>query len=140
MKNTITRAGAALVLAVAVGLAGCGGGGGGGSTTPVAPGPAPGGGISGTGSPLSASGTITVGATALSINGIAVATSATTVVKVDDNPKTVGEVKDGMTGKVRGRVSDDGLTGTADTIEIENEVRGLVQARRRQASSRSGSR
>ena len=48
MKNTISRAGAALVLAVAVGLAGCGGGGGGGSTTPP---PNLGGGISGTYTP-----------------------------------------------------------------------------------------
>lgn len=129
MKMTITRAGAALVLAVAVGLAGCGGGGGGSttSTPPLTPPPNNGGGISGTGSPMSASGTITVSATAMSINGVAVTTS-NAVVKIDDNPKTVAEVKDGMTGKVRGRINDDRVTGTAETIEIENEVRGLVQA------------
>jgi hypothetical protein len=32
-----------------------------------------------------------------------------------------------MTGKVRGRLNDDRITGTADVIEIENEVRGVVQ-------------
>jgi hypothetical protein len=29
-----------------------------------------------------------------------------------------------MTGKVRGRINDDRVTGTAETIEVENEVRG----------------
>ena len=128
MKSTITRASGALVLAIAFGLTGCGGGGGG-SSTPTLPGPNPGGGISGTGSPMSASGPIAVSGTgAVSINGVAVATSNTTTVRIDDNPKTVGEVKDGMTGKVRGRINDDRVTGTADTIEIENEVRGVAQA------------
>ena len=126
MKNTITRTSRVLMMAVALGLAGCGGGGGSSTTAPPAPPPNNGGGITGTGSPLSASGTITVTATAMSIHGVALATS-NAVVRIDDNPKTVAEVKDGMTGKVRGRISDDRLAGTAETIEIENEVRGLVQ-------------
>jgi hypothetical protein len=128
MNNTITRAGASLVLAVAVGLAGCGGGGGGYSAPSTLPGQNPSGGISGTGAPLSTAGAITVNATAMSITGVTVGTASTTVVKIDDTVKTAADVKNGMTGKVRGRTTDNRVTMTAEAIEIENEVQGLVQS------------
>jgi hypothetical protein len=127
MKSTISRAGAALVLAVAVGLAGCGGGGGGGSVTPppggggTTPPTNPAGGISGTGSIAKPTANTVV------MNGVAFnATNAT--VQFDDRTGTLTRVEDGMTGKVRGRINDDRVTGTADTIEIENEVRGVALA------------
>jgi hypothetical protein len=133
MRNTINRAGGAIALAAALVLAGCGGGGSSSppaSTTPppIAPPPSQGGGISGTGSPMSASGAITVSASGtVSISGVALATSNTTV-RIEDRVGALAEVKDGMTGKVRGRINDDRVNGTAETIEIENEVRGLVQS------------
>jgi hypothetical protein len=129
MKQTITRAAGALALATALVLAGCGGGGSSSSTpstTPpsTTPPPTQGGGISGTGTILKPS------ANAVVVNGVTFsATSAT--VRIDDGNGTrngtLDDVKEGMTGKVRGRVNDDRVTGTADTIEIENEVRGLAQ-------------
>lgn len=129
MKTTISRAGAALVLAVVVGLGGCGGGGGGGSVTPPPPGgggttpppTTPAGGISGTGSIAKPTATTVV------MNGVTF-NSGTATVRSDDRTSGTVTVDDGMTGKVRGRLNDDRVTGTADTIEIENEVRGLVQA------------
>lgn len=131
MKNWIARASAALGIASALVLAGCGGGGS--SSTPTAPPTTPppttpppnnGGGISGTGSALSASGTIAVSGTgAVSINGVALSTTSVTV-RIDDRTGTLADVKDGVTGKVRGRINDDRVTGTADVIEIENELRG----------------
>lgn len=129
MKNRISRAGAVLIVAVAVGLAGCGGGGGG-STTPTTPpgggggtttppGQTPAGGISGTGSIAKPTANTVV------MNGVAFNASNATI--RDDGNRTLAKVEDGMTGKVRGRINDDRVTGTADIIEIENEVRGLVQ-------------
>ena len=127
MKHTMTRVGTALALTMAIALAGCGGGGGSSSspvpptTPPTTPPPNNGGGISGTGSALSASGTIAVSGTgAVSINGVALSTSSVTV-RIDDRTGTLADVKDGVTGKVRGRINDDRVTGTAEVIEIENE-------------------
>jgi hypothetical protein len=46
----------------------------------------------------------------------------------DDTPKTPANLQNGMVVKVTGRRNDDGTTGTADRIEIENEVRGPIGA------------
>jgi len=47
-------------------------------------------------------------------------------ITADDTPKTAAFLQPGMTVKVKGRRNDDGVTGTATEIEVENEVRGTV--------------
>jgi hypothetical protein len=97
-------------------LAACGGGGGAPSPgTPAQPAAA-----------TTAFGTITKSAGAVAVNGVAFATHSGTVVRIDDNPKGVDDLRDGMVVKLRG--SDDGTNRRAERIEVENEVRGTVTA------------
>lgn len=96
---------------LAVALAACGGGGGstaGGST------------------PIVSSGTMTKGSTIL---GGTRFEDMLANITADDTQKTPAFLQSGMTVKVKGRRNDDGVTGTADRIEVENEVRGAITAK-----------
>jgi len=115
----------ALAFALALTLiAGCGGGGGGASID--------GGGTGGTGTggqqntgPVAVSvGTMTIGS--IILNSIRYADGSAQVTR-DGRVASVGELRNGMVVKLRGNLNDDGLTGTASDVKVENEVRGLVQ-------------
>lgn len=88
-----------------------------------------GGGTEGTGGvppPAAASystGVMTVGS--VIVNGVRYDDTGATVI-IDDNTATRAQLRDGMVVKVRGRINDDGVTGTAERIEVENELRGTV--------------
>ena len=119
-QSNIRSIGAVGALIISLAVAGCGGGGGGysapPSTTPppTTPPPTQAGGITGTGSILKPTSTSVV------VNGTTF--NATGAQVTDDRNRTLAEIEDGMTGKVRGRTD-----GTAQRIEIENELRGLAQ-------------
>ncbi|MGC2517560.1 MAG: DUF5666 domain-containing protein [Burkholderiales bacterium] len=52
----------------------------------------------------------------------------TASIRIDDTPgKQPADLKDGMLVKVRGLINDDRVTGVAQQVEVENEVRGTVQ-------------
>ena len=61
------------------------------------------------------------------VNGVRFEDNSANIVH-DDTPKQADALKDGMVVQVRGRINADGVTGIADNIEADNEVRGLVQA------------
>jgi len=92
----------------------CGGGGGGGGVA----------GIGGTG--ITASGPIT-GFGSVFVNGVEFETT-TTSYSVDDSTSGVGEddLRIGMIVTVTGTVNDDGLTGTADSIDFDHELEGPI--------------
>jgi len=50
-------------------------------------------------------------------------------ITIDDTAKTAADLQSGMVVKVRGRFNADGTTGTAERVEVENEVRGTVQTK-----------
>ncbi len=50
-------------------------------------------------------------------------------ITADDTPKTAAFLETGMTVRVRGRVNDDGATGTAERIEVVNEVTGSLTSK-----------
>jgi hypothetical protein len=104
------------ILVVSMGLsaalAACGGGGGGGAAAP--------GGVS-----IVSTGTMTKGS--VIVNGVRFEDTAADIIG-DDTPKTPADLQNGMVVKVTGRRNDDGFTGTADRVEIENEVRGPIGA------------
>ena len=102
---------AVAVAAAAVLLAACGGGGGTSSA----------GGTVGTA--VVATGTMTKGS--VIVNGVRFEDTLANIT-ADDTPKTAAFLQTGMTVKVKGRRNDDGVTGTATEIEVENEVRGTV--------------
>jgi len=109
-----TRAGLLLAsIAGAVALSGCGGGteGTGGVPPPA---------------PASYSiGVMTVGSVV--VNGVRYDDTNATVI-IDDAIAVRSQLRDGMVVKVRGRINDDGVTGTAERVEVENELRGTVTA------------
>jgi hypothetical protein len=87
-----------------------------------------GGGTDGTGGvppteAVTSSGSMTRGSVIL--NGTRFDDSA--VVVTDDRNRTAAELANGMVIKLRGR-SDDGVTGVADRIDVENEVRGAIES------------
>jgi hypothetical protein len=90
---------------VLIGLAACGGG--------------------NTGTPIVMQGMMTKGSA--NLGGIRFNDSAASI-SADGNPTTSGFLDDGMMVKLKGRVNDDRLTGEADIIEVENEVRGPVDS------------
>jgi hypothetical protein len=102
----------AMSLGLSVTLAACGGGGGGGSAA------------TGT-APIVSTGTLTKGSAI--VNGIRFEDTLANIVG-DDTPKTAADLQNGMVVKVTGHRNDDGVTGVADRIEIENEVRGPIGA------------
>ena len=126
MNNKGIR-GALPVLAsvIAAVLVGCGGGGSDAPPPPVAPPPSLGGGTGGTGAqaPIVSSGTMAKGS--IILNGIRFDDSATTV--TDDRNRTAGQLANGMVIKLRGR-SDDNTTGQADRVDVENELRAMIQS------------
>ena len=94
-------------------LSACGGGGGSGLD----------GGTGGTGVSV---GVMTKGS--VIVNGVRFE-DTTANITIDDTPKTAANLKNGMVVKVRGRFNDDGVSGTAESVEVENEVRGTVQTK-----------
>ncbi len=91
-------------------MAACGGGG---STSS---------GIGGTG--ITSSGAIT-GTGSIYVNGVRFNTDNATVT-VNDGPATASALKVGMVVKVVGTVDDGGVTGTANTVDYDNEIKGPV--------------
>lgn len=107
---------------LAFGMAACGGGGGYGSTPPPNN-PPPAGGIDGVGvaiGPITNFGSIFV-------NGVEFSTSNAQV-RIDDNPGTESQLKVGQVVKVKGRIANDGRTGTAETVNFNDAVEGPVQS------------
>jgi cytochrome c-type biogenesis protein CcmE len=51
----------------------------------------------------------------------------TAQIKIDDTLKTPADLRSGMLVKVRGQINDDRVTGTAQFVKVESEVRGTVQ-------------
>lgn len=103
-----------LVLATIAGasvLAGCGGG-----TEGTGGVPPPSQGITSTG-------TMTRGSVIL--NGVRFDDS--TALVTDDRNRGAAQLADGMVVRLRGR-SDDGVSGSADRIDVENEARGAIQS------------
>lgn len=103
----------ALAALTALTVSACGGGGG----DTVASG-----GTGGTG--IVSTGVMTRGS--VIVNGVRFEDS-TANITIDDTPKLPIDLKDGMVVKVRGRINDDRVNGTAERVEVENEVRGTVQ-------------
>ena len=101
-------------VAAAFVLSACGGGGGGTTGT--------------TSAPVVSTGTMTKGS--VIVNGVRFEDTAANI-HPDDTGKVFlpSDLKDGMTVKVKGRRNDDGVTGTATEIEVENEVRGAITAK-----------
>lgn len=91
----------------------CGGGGGGTGTMPA------------TSTPVVSTGVMTKGS--VIVNGVRFE-DTTANIAIDDTPKTAADLQNGMVVKVRGQINDDRQNGTADEIEVENEVRGTVQS------------
>jgi hypothetical protein len=110
VKKYMYGVGAAVAAVFALGA--CGGGGGG---TPGA-----------TSAPVVSTGTMTKGS--VIVNGVRFEDSLADIT-ADDSPKTPAFLQSGMTVKVKGRRNDDGVTGTATDIEVENEVRGTITAK-----------
>jgi hypothetical protein len=105
----ITRL-AILSLAVALTIAGCGGGTGGTGMT-------------------GSSAAVSIGVMekgSVIVNGVRFEDS-TANITIDDTPKTAADLRNGMVVKVRGRINADRVSGTAERVEVENEVRGTVQ-------------
>ena len=116
-----TAAGALLVF----GLVACGGGGGSSNNNPPASGgnPPPAGGIDGVGAaigPITNFGSIFV-------NGVEFSTSSAQI-RIEDRPGTELELEVGDIVEVRGRIANDGRTGTAETVTFNDSVEGPVSS------------
>lgn len=59
------------------------------------------------------------------VNGVRFDDTAAAVT-IDDKPKAVADLQDGMNVKVRGRLNDDGVTGVADKVKADDELEGPV--------------
>lgn len=95
---------------VALGIAACSGGNGGSSTTTVA------------GTSAASKGVIT-GFGSVIVNGVKFDTSSTSVIS-DDSGVTSSELKVGMVVRVKGKINDDGVSGSATEIEYEDSLEG----------------
>jgi len=58
------------------------------------------------------------------LNGVRYDDSAAQI--ADDRNRSAAQLANGMRVKLRGRISDDGVSGTADRVSIEPELRGTV--------------
>ena len=110
MMRVRTIQGVVAMAALAVSLVACGGGGSGGT-------------VADTTTPVISKGVMTKGSTI--VNGVRFE-DTTANITADDQVKTAAFLDDGMVVKVKGKRNDDGVTGTAQEIEVENEVRGTV--------------
>ena len=108
------RISGAMLAAVVLALAGCGGGGGDG-------------GIGGTGTTAVVStGVMTKGSVVL--NGVRFDDSRAGIT-LNGAAGSAAQLKTGMVVKLRGRINSDGVSGTAEKVQAENEVRGTVQTK-----------
>jgi hypothetical protein len=108
------------------GLAACGGGGGGDDSQNPPPGngggnPPPAGGIDGVGI---AAGAIS-GFGSIIVNGVKFSTTNATF-RIEDSPGSESDLEVGDIVEVEGRISDDGKTGTAETVSFNDSVEGPV--------------
>ena len=110
---------------LAAGMVACGGGGGGdGSNPPPGNGggnPPPAGGIDGVGR---VKGAIT-GFGSIIVNGVKFSTTSAAF-KIEDSPGSESELEVGDVVEIEGRISDDGTTGTAETVTFNDSVEGPV--------------
>ena len=110
-----SKARLAAALALLQCVTSCGGGmDGTGAPAPVPPPP--------TLSPVTSSGVMTKGS--IILNGTHFDDSKATI--VDDRSRSAAQLADGMVVKLRGR-TDGGSNSLADLVDVENEVRGLIQ-------------
>jgi len=107
MKTKIFAMLAALSIAT-IGITSCGGGGG--STS--------------TGTQVASKGVVT-GFGSVFVNGVKYDTTSSGII-IDDSSVTVDSLKVGMVVKVKGILNDDGVTGSASSIEYEDSLEGPV--------------
>jgi uncharacterized protein DUF5666 len=89
------------------------GGGDGGTTPPI------------TGAPAVSWGVMKKGS--VIVNGVRFDTAAAQIIH-DDSPASDALLQDGMNVKVRGKLNTDGVTGAAEKVRSESEVRGTITA------------
>jgi len=123
--NTSRIAAATAALTLSLTLAACGGGGGGGGTSTGTPPPS-----GGTPPPPSANVVTVVGQItgfgSIFVNGVEFETNDARI-EVDDTPGfDDSDLSVGMVVKVRGSVNDDGVSGQADDVSYDAEVKGPV--------------
>ncbi len=119
MNMRVRGIGWVLSLVAAI-LAGCGGGSGGTGVTIGS------GGTGGTGATAGASiGVMEKGS--VIVNGVRFDDSAASIFS-DNSSRTATALQTGMVVQVTGQFNSDGTSGTAQTILIQNEVRGIVQS------------
>ncbi len=128
MNIQLRKLGAVLIVAVLT-AAGCGGSSGGGDSVspppPTTPPPPPSGGIIRSGVAVGA-GPIT-GFGSVIVNGITYDTSGATFTR-DDNPSSQDEFKVGETVIVKGTIEDDNTNAVAQTVELDELVKGPVSS------------
>lgn len=124
----LRKLGAVLIVAVLT-AAGCGGSSGGGDSVspppPTTPPPPPSGGIIRTGVAVGA-GPIT-GFGSIIVNGVTYDTSGATFTR-DDNPSSQDDFKVGETVIVKGTIDDDNTNAVAESVELDEIVKGPVSA------------
>ncbi|MFK8051179.1 MAG: DUF5666 domain-containing protein [Halioglobus sp.] len=109
------------------------GGGGGGSSSVASLGEESGGGIGGTG--LTSSGAIT-GFGSIFVNGVEFETDSAEIL-LDGNTAADTALRLGMVVLVMGTLNEDGVTGTADSVEFNNAVQGPIESITRNADDNS---
>ncbi len=102
-----------LLVVAALVLTSCGGGGSGMPTSSTMP--------------VTMSGTVLKTSSGITVNGTAFSTGSAAVTK-DDAAIAPGDLDNGMSVKLKGRMSDDRLTGDADAIKVIVEARGTITA------------
>ena len=120
----LRKLGAVLIVAVLT-AAGCGGSSGGGDSVSPPPPPPPSGGIIRTGVAVGA-GPIT-GFGSIIVNGVTYNTDTAQFFR-DDNPSTQEDFKVGETVIVKGRIDDDNTNAVAETVELDELIKGPVSA------------
>lgn len=83
-----------------------------------------GGGSTSTGTQVASKGVVT-GFGSVFVNGVKYDTTSSGII-IDDSRVTVDSLKVGMVVKVKGVLNDDGVTGSASTIEYEDDLEGPV--------------
>ncbi|MFU8765483.1 MAG: DUF5666 domain-containing protein, partial [Haliea sp.] len=129
MKTHVLPRPIATASALALVLAACGGGGGGGDSVAVSSPPPTGGGgggIGGSGQSTTSSGTID-GFGSIFVNGVRFDTDDAEVI-VNGEVRGEEALRLGMVVLVSGEVDDDGVTGTAQRVLYDNELKGPISA------------